>query len=139
MKSIADVFRTKRQQALSGFDVYILEDGPADGKSPVRSIALDAAANVLRPCLLSVNGDTSEYELTMLLDVYGPLQDDVAEAYQSGWLDVRDTLEVPRAPLHTIPEARDVIEVDAADLVEASDGEWALDEIDLDEVDVSFD
>jgi phosphate/phosphite/phosphonate ABC transporter binding protein len=73
------------------------------------------------------------------LDVYGPLQDDVAEAYQSGWLDVRDTLEVPRAPLHTIPEARDVIEVDAADLVEASDGEWALDEIDLDEVDVSFD
>src|ERR1700722_2843538 len=74
MKSIADVFRTKRQQALSGFDVYILEDGPADGKSPVRSIALDAAANVLRPCLLSVNGDTSEYELTMLLDVYGPLR-----------------------------------------------------------------
>ncbi len=74
MKSIADVFRSKRQQELSGFVVYILEDGPADGKSPVCSVALDAAANVIRPCLLAVNADTSEYELTVLLDVYGPLR-----------------------------------------------------------------
>lgn len=74
MKNISDVFRSRRQQELSGFVVYVLEDGPADGKTAVRSVAFDGKENVLRCCLLTVNGETSEYELTVLLDVYGPLR-----------------------------------------------------------------
>jgi hypothetical protein len=73
MKTIAQVFRSRRQQELSGFVVYVLEDGPADGKSTVRCVALDAKENVLRCCMLAVNDETLEYELTVLLDVYGPL------------------------------------------------------------------
>ena len=73
MKTIAQVFRSKRQQELSGFVVYVLEDGPADGKTTVRCVALDAKESVLRCCMLAVNGETFEYELTVLLDVYGPL------------------------------------------------------------------
>jgi hypothetical protein len=70
------------------------------------------------------------------LEVYGPLKDTVAEAYQSGWLQVREpTLEVPRAPSRTIPDAQEVIDVDDAEVVESADEEWALDEMEV-EVDV---
>jgi hypothetical protein len=74
MKSISEFFRSGRQQELSGFVVYALEDGPADGKTAVRCVALDGKENVLRCCFLVVNGETSEYELTVLLDVFGPLR-----------------------------------------------------------------
>jgi hypothetical protein len=74
MKSISELFSSRRQQELSGFVVYVLEDGPADGVSAVRCVALDAKENVLRCCFLAVNGETSEYQLTMLLDAYGPLR-----------------------------------------------------------------
>jgi phosphate/phosphite/phosphonate ABC transporter binding protein len=82
------------------------------------------------------------------LEVYGPLKDAVAEAYQSGWLDVREpTLEVPHLPLVTIPDSQEVMEVidvdDAdvfdQDVVESTQQEWALDEIEAEEIDVTFD
>jgi hypothetical protein len=82
MKAISDVFRSRRQQELSGFVVYILEDGPADGESTVRCIAFDLEADVLRCCFLKINGVTAEYELTVLRDVYGPLH--ATEFDQSG-------------------------------------------------------
>jgi hypothetical protein len=74
MKSLSDVFYSKRQQELSGFVVYILEDGPADGKASVRCIAFDAEDHVLRCCFLLANAETAEYELTVLRDVHGPLR-----------------------------------------------------------------
>jgi hypothetical protein len=74
MKTISEIFGSRRQQELSGFAAYILEDGPADGKTTVRGVVLDGQENVLRCCFLAVNGETSEYELTVLLDVYGPLR-----------------------------------------------------------------
>jgi hypothetical protein len=74
MTSISQVFRARRQQELSGFFVYILEDGPADGQATVRCVALDGKENVLRCCFLSVNAESSEYELTVLLDVYSPVR-----------------------------------------------------------------
>jgi hypothetical protein len=82
MKTISEVFRTRRQQELSGFVVYVLEDGPADGKTAVRCVALDSQENVLRCCFLAINGETAEYELTMLRDVFGPLRS--TEFDQSG-------------------------------------------------------
>ena len=82
MKSISEVFRAGRQKELSGFVVYVLEDGPADGTTAVRAVAFDIEANVLRCCFLAINGETSEYELTVLRDVYGPLR--ATEFDQSG-------------------------------------------------------
>ena len=82
MKSISEVSGFRRQQELSGFVVYVLEDGPADGKTAVRGIALDGKENVLRCCFLAVNAETSEYELTVLQSVYGPLH--ATEFDQSG-------------------------------------------------------
>lgn len=74
------------------------------------------------------------------LDVYGALRDEVAEAYQSGWLDVHEpTLEVPHARSTTIPDAQEVVDVDGADVVELGDEEWALDEMEAEEIDVTFD
>jgi phosphate/phosphite/phosphonate ABC transporter binding protein len=76
------------------------------------------------------------------LDVYGPLQDAVAEAYQSGWLQVREpTLEIPFAPSRTIPDAQEVLDLDAADdaeVVEIADEEWALDEMEAEEIEVDL-
>jgi phosphate/phosphite/phosphonate ABC transporter binding protein len=71
------------------------------------------------------------------LEVYGPLQDDFAEAYQAGWLEVSDTLQNPRAPAMTIPEAHEMVDVDD-EVLEVTDEEWALDEMEVEEVDVSF-
>jgi hypothetical protein len=74
MKSISQVFQTRRQHDLSGFMVYILADGPADGMSPVACVAFDSDATMLRPALLVANADVGEYELTVLLDVFGSLR-----------------------------------------------------------------
>jgi hypothetical protein len=74
MKTISELFQTRRQHELSGFLVYILADGPADGTTPVACVAFEAEPNVLRPALLVANGDTGEYELTVLLDVFGSLR-----------------------------------------------------------------
>jgi phosphate/phosphite/phosphonate ABC transporter binding protein len=75
------------------------------------------------------------------LEVYGPLRDEVAEAHQAGWLAVREpTLEVPIARSQTIPDALEVIEeVDDADVVEATGEEWALDEMQAEDIEVSVD
>jgi len=54
--------------------VYILADGPADGATPVASIAFDSETNVLRPALLVANAEVGDYELTVLLDVFGSLR-----------------------------------------------------------------
>jgi len=74
MKLISQVFQARRQQDLCGFLVYILADGPADGATSVASVAFDAEANVLRPALLVANADAGDYELTVLLDVFGSLR-----------------------------------------------------------------
>jgi hypothetical protein len=74
MKSISQVFQTRRQHDLSGFLVYILADGPADGSTPVACIAFDAEANVLRPALLVANAEAGDYGLTVLLDVFASLR-----------------------------------------------------------------
>jgi hypothetical protein len=74
MKLISQVFQARRQQDLSGFLVYILADGPADGRTPVACVAFDAEANLLRPALLVANADVGDYELTVLLDVFGSLR-----------------------------------------------------------------
>ncbi len=74
MKLISQVFQTRRQHDLSGFLVYILADGPADGSTPVACVAFDGEANVLRPALLVANADVGDYELTVLLDVFGSLR-----------------------------------------------------------------
>jgi phosphate/phosphite/phosphonate ABC transporter binding protein len=83
------------------------------------------------------------------LEVYGPLQESVAEAYQCGWLEVREpTLEIPHAPMVTIPDAQEVIDVDDVDdvddlddddLVEGTHEEWALDEMEAEEIEVELD
>jgi phosphate/phosphite/phosphonate ABC transporter binding protein len=78
------------------------------------------------------------------LEVYAALKDTVAEAYEAGWLEVREpTLERPHLPQVTIPDAQEVLDVDDADVidadvVESTVQEWALDEMDLEEIDVSF-
>ncbi len=74
MKTISELFQTRRQHELSGFLVYILADGPADGASHVACVAFDAEPNVLRPALLVANGALGEYELTVLLDVFASLR-----------------------------------------------------------------
>jgi hypothetical protein len=74
MKSISEVFQSRRQHELSGFVVYILADGPADGTSPVACVAFDSEQNVLRPALLIANAEVGDYELTVLLDVFGSLR-----------------------------------------------------------------
>ncbi|HXY33707.1 MAG TPA: hypothetical protein VEI07_05730 [Planctomycetaceae bacterium] len=74
MKSISQVFQGRRQHDLSGLLVYILADGPADGGSPVACVAFDTEANVLRPALLVANADAGDYELTVLLDLFGSLR-----------------------------------------------------------------
>jgi hypothetical protein len=74
MKAISELFQSQRQRELSGFQVYVLEDGPADGNAAVRCVALDGQERVLRCCFLSVNAETSEYTLTVLTDVFGPLR-----------------------------------------------------------------
>jgi phosphate/phosphite/phosphonate ABC transporter binding protein len=74
------------------------------------------------------------------LDVYDALRDEVAEAYQSGWLEVREpTLEVPQARVPTIPDAQEIVDVDDAEVVEVGDEEWALDEMEAEEIDVTVD
>jgi phosphonate transport system substrate-binding protein len=75
------------------------------------------------------------------LDVYGPLRDEFAEAYQSGWLAVREpTLEVPIPRSQTIPDAEEVIEeVDDADVVEGTGEQWALDEMEAEDIELSDD
>jgi hypothetical protein len=74
MKSISQVFQTRRQHELCGFLVYILADGPADGRTPVACVAFESDANLLRPALLVANADAGDYELTVLLDVFGSLR-----------------------------------------------------------------
>jgi hypothetical protein len=74
MKSISEVFQGRRQHDLSGFLIYVLADGPADGNTPVACIAFDAEANVLSPALLVANADAGDYALTVLLDVFGSLR-----------------------------------------------------------------
>ncbi len=74
MKSIAEVFQTRRQHELCGFLVYILADGPADGSTAVPCVAFDAEPNVLRPALLIANAEVGDFELTVLLDVFGSLR-----------------------------------------------------------------
>jgi hypothetical protein len=74
MKTISELFQTRRQHELSGFLVYILADGPADGSTPVACVAFDSEPNVLRPALLVANCDSGEYELTVVLDVFGSLR-----------------------------------------------------------------
>jgi hypothetical protein len=74
MKSISELFQSRRQHELSGFLVYILADGPADGATPVSCIAFEAEQNVLRPALLVANAAVGDYELTVLLDVFGSLR-----------------------------------------------------------------
>ena len=74
MKSIAEVFQGRRQHDLSGFLIYILDDGPADGSTPVACIAFDAEENVLRPALLVANAEAGEYRMTVVLDVFGSLR-----------------------------------------------------------------
>ncbi len=74
------------------------------------------------------------------LEVYGPLRDEVAEAYQSGWLAVHEpTAETPLARSQTIPDAQEIMEVDDAEVVEASGQEWALSEMEAEEIEVTFD
>jgi phosphate/phosphite/phosphonate ABC transporter binding protein len=73
------------------------------------------------------------------LEVYGPLRDEVAEAYQSGWLVVREPTEVPIAGPRTIPDAQEIAEVGDADVVEGTGEEWALDEMEAESIDVSID
>jgi hypothetical protein len=74
MKSISQVFRTRRQHELCGFLVYILADGPADGRTPVACVAFESDPNLLRPALLVANADVGDYQLTVLLDVFGSLR-----------------------------------------------------------------
>jgi hypothetical protein len=74
MKSISEAFKSRRQHELSGFVVYILADGPADGTTPVACVAFDSEQNVLRPALLIANAEVRDYELTVLLDVFGSLR-----------------------------------------------------------------
>jgi len=74
MKSISELFHSRRQHELNGFLIYILADGPADGTSPVSCIAFDSEQNVLRPALLIASADVGHYELTVLLDVFGSLR-----------------------------------------------------------------
>jgi phosphate/phosphite/phosphonate ABC transporter binding protein len=74
------------------------------------------------------------------LDVYASLKDAVAEAYQSGWLEVREpTLELPQVMMTSIPDAQEVVDLDGADLVESTHEEWALHEMEAEEIDVAFD
>jgi len=73
------------------------------------------------------------------LELYGPLQDAVGEAFSQGLLGDEPTMETPvstvpsaRGPMRTIPDA-----VDSGDIMSVSDSEtWELDEI---EIDVTFD
>jgi hypothetical protein len=74
MKTISEIFQSRRQHELSGFLVYILADGPADGVSSVACVAFDSEQNVLRPALLVANADVGDYELTVLLDLFGSLR-----------------------------------------------------------------
>ncbi len=75
MKSLSAVFQSRRQHELGGFVVYILEDGPADGRTPVRCVAYDAEHDTLRCGFLAVDGDAREYSLTVILDVFGTLRE----------------------------------------------------------------
>ncbi len=74
MKLISQVFQAQRQHELSGFLLYILADGPADGRTPVACIAFDGETNVLRPALLAANSNAGDYKLTVLLDVFASLR-----------------------------------------------------------------
>jgi hypothetical protein len=74
MKTISTLFQGKRQHELNGFLVYILSDGPADGVTPVNCVVFDSGENVLRAALLSAHAELGEYELTVLLDVFGSLR-----------------------------------------------------------------
>jgi phosphate/phosphite/phosphonate ABC transporter binding protein len=74
------------------------------------------------------------------LEVYASLKEAVAEAYEAGWLEVREpTLEQPHARQVTIPDAQEFLDVDDVDVVESTHEEWALDEIEAEEIDVTFD
>jgi hypothetical protein len=74
------------------------------------------------------------------LEVYASLKDAVAEAYEAGWLEVREpTIEQPHVRQATIPDAQEFIDVDEAEVVESTHEEWALDEIEAEEIDVTFD
>jgi phosphate/phosphite/phosphonate ABC transporter binding protein len=75
------------------------------------------------------------------LEVYGPLRDEVAEAYQSGWLAVHEpTVELPIARSRTIPDAEEVVEVvDDADVIEGTGEQWALDEMEAEDIVLSDD
>lgn len=74
------------------------------------------------------------------LEVYGALRDAVAEAYQSGWLEVsQPTLEAPAPRSTTIPDAEEILDVDDAAVIEGADEEWALDEMEAEEIDVPLD
>ena len=76
-------------------------------------------------------------------EVYAPLQDTVAEAYQAGWLttatDVHERVDVPRMPSPTVPDAYEVVEVDDEAIDVTSDADWTLDEIEAEEIDVTLD
>ena len=74
MKTISELFQGRRQHDLCGFLVYILADAPADGTTAVPCVAFESEQNVLRAALLSAHGELEEYELTVLLDVFGSLR-----------------------------------------------------------------
>jgi phosphonate transport system substrate-binding protein len=73
------------------------------------------------------------------LDLYDALREAVAEAFEAGWLTTAREAPVPleaaRAPSGTIPDAAEVVEVGDADVVGDSREQWALDEMDVEEID----
>src|SRR5262249_48773179 len=75
------------------------------------------------------------------LELYGPLQDAVVEAFQSGWLtterEAPKSLEVPRSPSRTIPDALEVVDLEDAEV--ESLNPWSLEEMESEDIDVNFD
>jgi len=67
----------------------------------------------------------------------------VAEAFEAGWLtSARESAgahDASRAPAGTQPDALEVVEVDDEEIVEGTQPQWALEEMDVEEIDVKFD
>jgi hypothetical protein len=74
MKTISELFESKRQRELGNSVVYLLEDGPADGKTPVRCVAFDGAEHTLLCGFFVLSAATSEYALAIMSDVFGRLR-----------------------------------------------------------------
>jgi phosphate/phosphite/phosphonate ABC transporter binding protein len=77
------------------------------------------------------------------LALYDALRDTVTEAFEAGWLTTANEapapLDVPRVPSGTMPDALEVVDLSDAEIAEASQPTWALDEMDVEEIDVTFD